>query len=189
MINTQYATITECDDSLAARIQSADVSEDVRRNLQAANVLLVPNEGYLEHNQPLFPKGTEQFFQFLRNAQADGVSVDICIDDEAYKELGLHTDLMILSEIVTTILAAPLLVNLTTEFIKNRLGSRRDKTNIKLKMTICDEQSKKGMRVDYDGPATEYEFTMNSVLKTMQVDNTKYHSNPALTNLRKDDHD
>jgi hypothetical protein len=180
MNTNSHVTIVDCTDSLASRVQSAAVSEEIRQDLKSANVLLLPDETGLAPDVPLFPKGTEQFFQFLKNTKNTDIRADICIDDEGYKELALHADLVTLPSLITTLIAAPALSTLIAEYIKHRFGIKGNKSNMQLTMTIHDEHTDRAIKIHYDGPAAEYKFTMNAIMGKIKDNNINQQSDDQL---------
>jgi hypothetical protein len=70
----------------------------------------------------VFPLGTEDFLNFAREKATAGIRVDICADDETYRELALHSDWLIIAEGVVTLVALPVAINLISEYLKERLS-------------------------------------------------------------------
>jgi hypothetical protein len=98
------------------------VDDKLRAQLQSADILIVPNEGFAEYKGPLFPVGTEGVYTYMKKNAPAGVNVDICVDDDKYKELALHFDWLIIPLFVVTALAAPTAVNLVSAYLKKRWG-------------------------------------------------------------------
>jgi hypothetical protein len=131
------------------------ISGDLKQHLRAANVLLVPREGYLDNAVPLFPNTTEEIFSFLKEHSNQGIATDICIADEDYQELTLHDALVVLGTFVVTSLVAPLFVNLVAEYIKKKWQRREDTTRIKVEMIVV-EQNGDAKKFLYEGSAADF---------------------------------
>jgi hypothetical protein len=129
-----------------------------------ANVLLVPIEGFRERTDPMFHQGTEDLLQFLRESPNEDIRVDICIEDEDYRELALHLDLLVLASAVVTLVVAPIVADLIAEYIKRRLGSREPETIVRSEMFVYDERTGRSVRFSYEGPASAYRDTMANAI-------------------------
>ncbi len=58
---------------------------------------MIPTEGYAERPDLVyFPHGTGDLFHFLTEKPADNLMVDVCIEEEDYKEVALHADWVII---------------------------------------------------------------------------------------------
>jgi hypothetical protein len=156
--------------SVASWAEKPYIDSGLRQELLKANVLLVPTEGYGDERELIFfPSGTEDFLNFLRNAQSENENlvVDICIKEEDYKELALHDDLLVLAGSVVSLFVAPVVTALIANYIQNRLGSRKKDTVVKASMTLYDENGR-SIEVSYEGPAELYKETIGSAIKRLQ---------------------
>lgn len=142
--------ITDSSENFDTWINRKYISEELKNNLKKANILLVPNEGFRDKNIPVFPVKSEELFTYIKNRLPLDFKVDICIKDEDYKELALHTDLVILGSFVVTILAAPILVNIISEYIKQKILKDKEKRRVKVSLTVVDEEGK-SKNLTYEG--------------------------------------
>ena len=154
------------DESISAWIKRPYISQSLREELSKANVLIVPNEGYHKRaNLLCFPAGTEELLLFLREQREEGLVVDICIEEQDYKELPLHADWLIIADIMVRHIAAPLVVILIVEYIKRQSGKRMPKTEVRAKLTVQDEGTGRSVDFSYEGPATEFRDVMMNALE------------------------
>lgn len=155
------------DESISAWINRPYISQGLCEELSKANVLIVPNEGYHEQANLYFPSGTEELLLFLREPREDSLIVDICIEEQDYKELKLSADWFMIADIVVRHLAAPLLVILIVEYIRRRTGKRMPRNEVQAKLTVQDEGTGRTIDFSYEGPATEFRDVMMNALEQM----------------------
>jgi len=136
--------------------------------LREADILIIPNEGFRNNPDLIFPVGTEELFQSLREKAPKDIKVDIAIEDHDYKELALHFDEICIADFLVKNFIAPFLVNFIAGYLLLRLGSRLNKASVRCAIVV--EQNGKNVRFSYDGPATLYEATMR---ETLRISNTK----------------
>ena len=165
--STEYELrIEETHETFETWTQQPFISENLRSQLSQENVLLVPRRGYFTESDILyFPQGTEELLRFFRESDVKGLSVDICIEDEDFKTLTLHADILTITEVVVTSVLARLVANLISDHIKHRLGKRKDEAIVVSKLTVCDEIAKRSVEFSYKGPAPQYRGVMNNALK------------------------
>lgn len=154
-------------ESIYSWINRPYISDALRAQLSKANVLLVPTEGFCERADLVFPVGTEELFQFLRESQRENLLVDICIEDKDYKELALHADLLIIASFVVTSIAAPVVADLITEYIKRRLGLHETDSIVRSELTVYDEKTGRSVRLSYEGPASEYHARVVTAIRNL----------------------
>jgi len=132
----------------------------LRGQLSRANVLLVPTEGYRDFDGPVFPEGTEQLLDYLRNDCPDGASVDICIDDDEYRELVIHDAIVVISSMIVSSVVCPLIVNRIQRYLDRRRSS--DQTHVKVRIT--EVEGGKAREITYEGPFAGFEPTLRPIL-------------------------
>ncbi len=170
VVKVSHASIEQTDKGFAYWLARPFLTEDTRAKLQKAEAILIPREGFRDQEIPVFPVRTEEMFQFVRDELAGKLNVDIAIEDSEYKELALHSALLIIGGFVVTALAAPLVVNVVSEYLNRRLfnapGSDPDKTVVRFELTIEDRvgDATRRMQVKYDGPASQFQNTMQSIV-------------------------
>lgn len=143
-----------------------NVSDSIRERISRTNLLLVPQKVPLHEDYILaFPEGTIEFFNFLKVNKPDELSIDILVEEKDYKELTLHADIVRIAEILTTVVLAPIVVNLISAHLLKRLGKRRDEAIVKSKLVIVNEgENKQTIEITYEGPVNEFQSTMLNTL-------------------------
>lgn len=169
------------DETIDTWINRPYVSNELRGQLSAANVLLVPTEDE-QASRVYFPAGTERFFRFLQTSEQQSLSVDICIGDKDYQELALYADWLIIADLVVKVVVAPVVVYLICDYLEQRLG-RRAQTQVKSRLTIQETGSERStIQIDYEGPASEYRDVATEALTRDPEDSQKLNSGE--TNLQ-----
>jgi hypothetical protein len=162
-------TITESvEESFGFWLNKPYISDELRSVLSSANVLIVPYEGFRELDTRVFPVGTEEIFSELKSHVDNGVVPEICIEDKDYRELALHSDLLIIGTFIVTTFAAPTFVNIVSEWVNNRLGFKKESTNVKIELTVAKSDGTAG-RILYEGPAKEFATTVGEAIQTFNV--------------------
>jgi hypothetical protein len=65
-----------------------------------------------------FYSGMLPFHDFIQEKEDENIILGICIEEEDYTELSLHSDILRLGEIMVEIVVLPLLINYLYDFIK-----------------------------------------------------------------------
>ncbi|WP_235847583.1 hypothetical protein [Paenibacillus tuaregi] len=131
--------------------------------IQRANALIIPyDEGFRDHNNPLFPEESVVFFQYVQDASnGTEVTFDICASDEQFHELELHADLINIPNIIMTVVAFPIVTGLITNYLYDKMKSRR--TDLKVKVNLIVETEGKSKRISYEGDADKFESTIKAI--------------------------
>lgn len=164
--NFEGLIVTESRESLQTWVSRPYVTEKLREQLRRANVLVVPSEGYADREEIVyFPAGTVEVVRFLKESGAENLVVDVCIEDEAYREVAQHADLLTIAGLVVTLFVAPLTVELLAAYIVQRIGQR--KTIVRSVVTVHDELKGRSISFSYEGPAEEYREVMMKAIDSL----------------------
>lgn len=136
------------------------IPTSLRAGLSNANVLFVPMDRWNDADGPLFPEGTESLLDYLRDNSPDGVSVDICITDDKYKELALHDATVVIAMLVVSNIVCPLVVNQIQRYLDTIRSSKRHPVKIQI---VIDENGK-AREIVYEGPVEQFASTVGSAL-------------------------
>jgi hypothetical protein len=138
------------------------VDSALRDSLRVADVVFVPWEKFREVDEPLFPSGTAELFQALR-VHAPNLRSEIAVSDEAYSEVALHADVVFLPTLLLSSVAVPIVVNLVSEWLSERLLERAKDADVKFEVIV--EDSGGGTRLlRYEGPVSSFESLVNQRL-------------------------
>ena len=92
------------------------------------------------------------------------MNIQVCIDDESYKELSLCSDDIRLGEILLNSIFLPLVVNLLAEFIKYLISKKRmnkNKAMLDITLTITDKKRTKSFQ--FSGKAEDFSKTITQI--------------------------
>jgi hypothetical protein len=167
MHNKDYSLIKEnSDETIVSWSKRHFIGKELQEKLEKADALIIPSEGYHDDGDIRhFPEGTEHLLSFLQRNNRGDANIDICIEDTDYKELAQHADLQIIAAAIANKLGAPVLVNLISEYIKQRRGRRIEDTTVKSSLTISDVNNGRSISLTYEGPASTYETIMTGAVK------------------------
>ncbi len=154
--NKQYPgfSIENSYDNFDNHINKSYISEDLQRKLRNVDILIIPQEGYSNYDIPLFPEGTEDLLNYIKNKLPPNYQINICIDDKNYKELGLYSDLCNLGTFVITTIVFPILINILYDYIKE-IVIKSNKSKIKITATVIDKNNNSKM-ITYEGSAEDF---------------------------------
>jgi hypothetical protein len=102
----------------------------------------------------------------LRDRAPRDAKPELAVEDANYKELVLHSDIIIIADILVRYVFAPVAVGLIVQWIRKRLGSRFASARVRFNMTVdrSDDQARNAVSLSYDGPAKTFEATINQAL-------------------------
>ncbi len=144
------------------------VTAEIKSDIKKANVLILPSENFRQGYPYLFPEYTSQFFSYLKENASEGLDIDICISDDDFKPLEMHSELINLPEIIVGWVAVPLLINLISSFLYDYIQRRKNaknETKAKIKITVEEAKSKKVKTIEYEGDASQFSDAMNSAIE------------------------
>jgi len=156
--------ITDSSENFDTWINRGYISKELRQDLKNSNILIVPIEGFRVKDILVFPDQTEGLFTFIRNRLPSDFKINVCIEERDYKELILHADLLILGTFVVTLIVAPILVNILSEYLKEKILKTNKKRGVKVSLTIVDEKGR-SKNLTYEGDAENFGRIMNEVGK------------------------
>lgn len=133
------------------------VDEKLNASLHQADVVFVQWEAFRNIDRPVFPTHTAELFQYFQEHTPAGVQSEVAVRDEDFSEVSLHSDLVWLPDILIaggTLVVLPIVVNLISEWLKQRLLDRHSRTDAKVQIVI-ESPDGSSKRLTYEGPADE----------------------------------
>lgn len=137
---TEVLTVTETTESRQFWLEQNFV-KDLEQKLVAADVLIVPLHEFRPNVKYIFHQDTPALYEYLRSKLAAQMVVEICVNDEEYLEIALHSNFLRLSQIVVSYAVAPVVFGLLTNYIYDELKAKPMDT-VELSLTVEDEQCK-----------------------------------------------
>lgn len=110
-------TKTESSDNFETWLNKPFVSQELRESLSSTSILILPTEGFRDHDLPLFPIKTGDLFAFLKAEAPEGYSVEVCVNEEEYKEIALHSDYKRFGNFLVKEVALPVLIGLLILYV------------------------------------------------------------------------
>jgi hypothetical protein len=166
LTNNPELIIEESTENFSTWINRPYIPYKLKAQLSSANVLIIPREGFRERTEKVFPVGTEELFHYLKDNVEKGINADLCIAENDYRELILHDALIIVGGFIVTSLVAPIVADLISDYIRKRFGSKEEKTNIKVEMTVVEKDGR-ASRLLYEGSAKDFNKTVKPSLKSL----------------------
>jgi hypothetical protein len=135
------------------------LTPEVRKGLASATVIIIPSEGTLRSEEPLFPRNTEELLLFLKNKDATGIVADIAINESDYRELSLNHNWVEIGTFLVTGLAFPVFVNLLSEYLNSKVSKKKEETGVSLEIVIENQLGEK-IGIKYKGPISGFQSTL-----------------------------
>lgn len=120
-------TIQESTETFESWINREFIPESLRPDLAKASILLVPTIGFREENQPTFPVLTEDIINYFKENLPPDIIAEICIDDEQYLELALHSDYKRIGNFIVKSVAVAVFVNVLSAYIYDKYVKQEEK--------------------------------------------------------------
>ena len=142
------------------------VTSNILDEIKKANALILPNEGFRDKTDPMFPEETSVFFEYLKShSDESGLLPDICIDDENYKLLELHDAELLLPSLIVTSFILPVVINLISSYLYDKIKQKREDFNIEIKIIEQDKDVSKSL--EYKGPASDFKRSYEIAAKDL----------------------
>ena len=111
-------TITDSNDTFESWLQKDFVSEDLKKLLSKASILIVPFENLRDTPNPLlFPIGTESILRYFKKNLPNEQLIDICITDADYQEFAFYNDYKRIGNFIVKAVAVPVFVTIMSAYI------------------------------------------------------------------------
>ena len=162
--------ISDTDISFEKIYQKPYIPAEYMDDIKKANLLIIPNEGFRDAGDVVFPETTREFFDFIRETAENGVVADIAISDEDFQRIELHSALI---ELATVIVESPLFdiaINLIASFLYDLVKKYRRKpeeTSAKVKIISEETETKKSKIITYEGPVSGVKDTLFQASKDL----------------------
>jgi len=97
------------------------IPNEIKENLKKASILLIPTLGFRDNEKPNFPVGTTELFEYFKRNSPAEVTVDICIGDNLYSELGLYSNYKRLGNFLVSTVALSIFLNILSSYIYDKM--------------------------------------------------------------------
>lgn len=153
-------TVEEVNFNLEDYISDFIRDKELEGSVREANVLLLPYKEFREVRGPLFPEAYSQFYDYLLENLNDS-KVELCVEEEDYKEVALHDETINLGLMFLTGIVLPVVSNLISEYII----SSHDNKKVNVKVSFIEKEGDKYKKFDYEGDSKYLKDTIETYLK------------------------
>ena len=126
-------------------------------DIKNANLLIIPNEGFRDDGDVLFPETTREFLEFLKDNANDEIVADIAISDEDFKRIELHSAVIEVAKIIVQWGVLPIATSMIAAFLYDLVQKYRRKpeeTSAKVQIIAEETATKKSKKITYEGPVS-----------------------------------
>ncbi|MBL7128968.1 MAG: hypothetical protein ISS16_08285 [Ignavibacteria bacterium] len=146
-----YIIIEKTNEDFNHWINQNFITNKLRLELQNSNLLIIPQKGFRDRDDLNFPVKTAEFLEYIKENSDDTLIPDICIEDEDYKELALHSEWIIIADIVIRYIVLPLYLGILSNYLFYRWKNKLKDKKIKFELNVVKENET--LNLKYEGPA------------------------------------
>ena len=157
-----YYEVNEIEDNKFNWISRPYISSHLQTQLKDADVLFVPLENFRPKFPLLFPQGTmDLYYKAVR--ELSELNVGICIEENDYKEIALHSDILRFGQFLVEFIAAPLLVNWLWSVINSK-SQKESNPIIEVNLIVVKDGTAKQFK--YRDKKSNFEATIKKEVET-----------------------
>lgn len=132
---------------------------EYENELLSANVILIPEKRH-NYTNPVFPEQTKKFYDYLVDNSNNDLKPNICINDDKYFELQLHSDYVNIATILVQFVVLPTVIGIVSNYIYDLLKSKHNDLIVKTKLLV--EKDGVTKKFEYEGKAENFEKVIRS---------------------------
>lgn len=162
--------ISDTDITFEGIYQKPYVPAEYMDDIKKANFLIIPNEGFRDEGDILFPETTREFFDFIKETAGNDVIADIAISDEDFQRIELHSAAIEVATIIVESALFSIAINLVSSFLYDLIKKYHRKpedTSAKVKIITEETDKKKTKMITYEGPVSGVKDTLDQVAKDL----------------------
>jgi hypothetical protein len=145
-------SVTETDRGRDYWASRPGLSAETAAAIRAAEFLIVPWENFRPGSPALFPQGTTDFIQVLKDG--DLREIALAVDPSTYSEIALHADEWRLPTVFCSVIALPLLLNVLSNHLDQWLFSRPMISTVEEELIITNGNGE-CFSIHYKGPPVD----------------------------------
>ncbi len=131
--------------------QASGLGRGLEEALAIAEVLLVPQESDRDGLKFYFYQDASALYEFLKEGLGGQVRVELFATDEEYIEVALHSHVHRIGTILVTFVAAPLAINLLSNYVYDVLKAKPE--DVVEASVVVEDHECKAFKVTYKGEA------------------------------------
>lgn len=142
----------------------SEAGEEVKK----ANLLIIPSDYESNNLDVVFPETTNEFLDYLCQAENKDVICDIAISDDNFKRIEKHSALIDVATVIVQSGLLPIALNMISAFLYDLVSRyRRTRDNTSARVCIIAEKTKtkKSVKIEYEGPVSGIESLKDVIEK------------------------
>lgn len=144
----------------------AEYIDDIKR----ANLLIIPNEGFRDGGDVLFPETTREFFDYIRETAGNQIVADIAISDEDFQRIELHSAVIEVATIIVQWIVLPIATGMISSFLCDlvkKYHRKPEDTSAKVQIITEETATKKSKKITYEGPVSGVKDALDQAAKDL----------------------
>lgn len=141
--------VDTAEDSREAIAERLRLPADIASRVKAAEIVVLPFEGWGDEPRPIFAEGAELTFKAL---QGRGVAVEIAVSEADYREIALRGVIINFGRFICTKVGLPILIHCIQEHLAKRKAPSAE-ARLEILVEQIDGERKSTARLKYQGPA------------------------------------
>ena len=134
------------------------IPKEYENEIKNSNFLLIPNKGFRNKGIVYFPEGTRDFFQYIKEREDNRTSIEICISDNEFNELELHSNIIRIATIIVKDFILPVAINLISSYLIDKLKKEnKGSEEVEVECKIIVKKDKKSLEINYKGTVENFE--------------------------------
>lgn len=125
-------------------------------------ILLIPYEGFKDRSDLFFPELTREFLKFAKD---QGLNAEICISNDNFQILELHSNAINIPKFIVASIVLPVAINLISNFLQSEINKKRE--NLSTKIEIVIEKDNVSKSLVYEGSAKEFKTYVQPFLENI----------------------
>lgn len=139
-------------------------------DIKKANLLIIPNEGFRDEGDLLFPETTREFFEFFKEKASDEIVVDIAISDDDFQRIELHSAVIEVAKIIVQWAVLPIATSMIAAFLYDlvqKYHRKPEDTSAKVQIITEETEMKKSKKITYEGPVSGIKDALDQATKEL----------------------
>jgi len=146
------------------------IPKEHEQSIKDASVLFLPSENHRNLGLNLFPENTRDLYSyFIREAEREGIKVEICASDDDFKTLELHSELIYIAKMICTYVVLPIVCSLISAYLYDKI-KKTNRTDLDATIELLVEKDEKTKRIYYNGNAAGFKEAIECIKDTLFAD-------------------
>lgn len=137
-------------------IRNTALAQEIRN----ADIIMLPYSNFKEIIGPMFPEVSLEFYEYLCEVFEEN-KVEICIEDDDYKEMVLHDEIFNLGLMFINGILFPVIASAIFDYVKAKRGERK----VDVKVTFIEKEDNKYKEFRYEGDSKYLVETVENYLE------------------------